>query len=99
MKATIVGVRRMRGTSAKSGNQYDMCNVTLLVPVEAVTSAKMVIEGAGFSTMEMPLEPASIGQFQTLKFPAQVTLTTEARPRSGKVETVVTGFEPVSKAA
>lgn len=92
MKANVVGVRRMAGTAKTSGNAYDMCNITLLVPVEVVNTPKMQINGAGFGVMELPLDPASLPQFMNLKFPASVELVTEPRPRGGKVETVVTGL-------
>jgi hypothetical protein len=92
MKAMMIGVVRRRGKAKESGNDYDMCNATLLTPVEPMNNGKMVVEGAGFDTMEMPVEPSALANFLTLKFPASVELVTEARPRRGKVETVIVGL-------
>lgn len=92
MKANVCGVRRMAGTAKSSGNAYDMCNVSLLVPVEVVNNAKMQINGAGFSVMEMPLAVEALPQFMGLKFPCQVELVTDVKPRGGKLETVVVGL-------
>ena len=93
MKAMLIGVVRRRGKAKASGNDYDMCNATILTPVEVRNSASMVVEGAGFETMEMPVDPVALPQFLQLpKYPVQVELVTEARPRMGKVETVITGL-------
>jgi hypothetical protein len=99
MKATVCGVKRMSGTAKQSGNAYDMCNITLLVPIEQVNNAKMQINGAGFSTMEMPLEIEGLTAFMSLKFPLVLDLLTDVRIRSGRAETTVIGFQPVKAAA
>lgn len=96
MKANVCGVRRMAGTAKQSGNAYDMCTVTLLVPVENVNNSKMQINGAGFSTMEMPLLVEALPQFMNLKFPVTLELETDVRPRAGKPETVVSGIKPAA---
>lgn len=90
----------MAGTAKGSGNAYDMCNITLLVPVEQVNNPKMQINGAGFSVMEMPLAVEALPQFMNLKFPVQLELTTDVRIRGGRAETIVSGHVPaVAKAA
>lgn len=99
MKANVCGVRRMAGTAKSSGNAYDMCNISLLVPVEQVNNAKMQINGAGFTVMEVPLAPEAMPVFMNQKYPVQVNLVTEVRLRAGKPETVVVGIEPGQKAA
>lgn len=100
MKMTVVGVQRISGTAKASGNAYDMCNVMGLVPIEVVNNAKMQINGAGMKVMEIPLDPAALPEFMSLKFPSTVELVTDVRPRSGKLETVVVGIAPaLAKAA
>ena len=94
MKANVCGVKRMSGTAKSSGNAYDMCNITLLVPVEQVNNAKMQINGAGFSVMEMPLDVEALPLFMNLKFPATLELVTDVRIRAGKPETIVAGIVP-----
>jgi len=93
MKANVCGVKRMAGTAKSSGNAYDMCNVTLLVPIEIVNNAKMQINGAGFSVMEMPLAVESLPLFMNQKFPVTLDLETDVRLRAGKPETVVVGIK------
>lgn len=99
MKANVCGVKRMAGTAKASGNAYEMCNISLLVPVEQVNNPKMQINGAGFNVMEVPLAIEALPAFMNQKYPVQVTLVTEVRMRAGKPETVVVGFEPLPKAA
>lgn len=99
MKANVCGVKRMAGTAKSSGNAYEMCNVSVMVPVEQVNNPKMQINGAGFGVMEIPLAVEALPQFMQQKYPVQMTLLTEVRMRGGKPETIVVGFEPASKAA
>jgi hypothetical protein len=99
MKANVCGVKRMSGTAKSSGAAYDMCNIAVLVPVEIINNQKMQINGAGFSVMEIPLAPEALPTFMGQKYPVQMQLQTEVRPRAGKLETVVIGFETLAKAA
>jgi hypothetical protein len=100
VKIYVAGVERLTGTS-KGGSAFDMCNLHCLVPVEAVNNAKIVIQGAGLKPMDIPLANEALPVFLPLasKFPCWLDLTTEVRPRSGKLETVVVGLEPSAKAA
>jgi hypothetical protein len=98
MKANVCGVKRMAGTAKSSGNAYEMCNISVLVPVEQVNNAKMQINGSGFGVMEIPLAVESLPDFMNIKYPVMMDLTTDVRLRAGKTETVVTGFV-VPKAA
>jgi hypothetical protein len=104
MKATVAGVKRMAGTAKASGNAYDMCNLTCLVPVEQVNNPKMQVNGAGFTAMEMPVDVEALPVFMKLKYPLVLDLETDVRLRSGRPETVVVGIKeqataPVAKAA
>lgn len=100
MRANVCGVKRMAGTAKGSGNAYEMCNISILVPVEIVNTAKMQVNGAGYAPMEIPLDVAALPQFMNLKFPTTVDLVTDVRPRAGKMETVVVGIaQPLPKAA
>jgi hypothetical protein len=99
MKMLVAGVQRIAGTS-KTGSAFDMCNVTCLVPVEAMNNGKITISGTGFKIMEVPLDAGAMAQFSGVKFPVVLDLDTEPRPRNGKVETVVTGINAsLAKAA
>jgi len=90
MKMTVSGVQRMAGTS-KAGNQFDMCQLFALVPIENRTG-KITTSGHGLHEMEIPMDAAALPHFANLKFPITLELEMEPRPRNGRVETVVTGI-------
>ena len=100
MKLFVAGVERIIGMS-KAGSPFDMCNLHGLVAVEAMSNAKITIQGAGMKPMQIPLAPEAMPDFLPLasKMPCWLDVVTEARPRSGKFETVVIGIQAAAKAA
>lgn len=89
----VAGVQRIAGTAKASGNPYDMCNVSCLVPVEIV-NGKMQINGVGFKVTELPCDPACLSDFMAIpknEFPLELDLVTDVRARAGKFETIVVG--------
>lgn len=92
MKIHAAGVQRIKGTSGK-GNQFDMCNLLTLVPVEPVNNEKVNISGHGFKVVEMALDPTCLPQFAGIKFPSTIDVDLEPRPRMGKYETTVVGVK------
>lgn len=101
MKLTVLGVKRIQGTSSKTGNPFDMCNLIALTPI-APFSGKVTVQGFGFETMEVSLDPNGLAAFAAYqgKFPATLELETESQPFMGKLETVVTGIKSsVARAA
>lgn len=92
MKMLVAGVQRMAGIS-KAGSPFDMCNLHGLTQVEVV-QGKFNKSGAGYTEMQLPLDPMALSQFMAYadKFPLVLDLETEPRPRMGKVETVVVGI-------
>lgn len=98
MKLNVIGVKRIKGTSSKTGNDFDMCRLFALVPITPA-SGKTTIEGFGFELAEMELEHSALSSFSRVSFPALLELTTDTRPYMGKLETVVTGFVASARAA
>lgn len=92
MKMTVSGVQRIAGTAKATGAAFDMCQLLALVPIETSNGGKVQVNGAGLRAMELPLDPAALPQFMSLKFPCTIELLTEPRPQRGKLETVVTGI-------
>lgn len=92
MKLQVLGVKRIKGTSQKSGNDYDMCSLYALAPMESMRNANMQITGYGYEVAEMPLDPQVIDRFEKIRFPTTLTLETEARAYRGKFESFVVGF-------
>lgn len=100
MKILVAGVERITGTS-KGGSAFDMCNLHCLVPIEVMSNAKITIQGAGMKPLDIPLAAEAMPDFLPLasKMPVWIDVVTEARPRSGKFETVVVGIAQQAKAA
>jgi len=97
MKLHILGVKRISGT-AKTGNEFDMCNVLGIVPIQTGGGKTVRIEGFGFEVAELPLEQSAMPLFSGMKFPCIVDLETDSRPYMGKLETFVVGISPSAKA-
>ena len=92
MKQQVIGVKRVHGKS-KVGNQFDMCSLLCVVPVEPGTHGEVQIEGHGSEVAEMVMDAKAVPQFAFLK-PGQVCevdLVTDQRFFRGKFETVVVG--------
>lgn len=98
MKALVIGVKRMFGTS-KTGNQFDMCNVSILTPVASQSNGKITVQGYGNEITEIPCDNAAMAQFATLSFPGTYDLVVEPRPNRGQLEMVCTGIVSLAKAA
>lgn len=92
MKLQVLGVKRMKGIAKATGNEYDMCSLFALAPVETVRNANMQISGFGYEAAEMRLDPQIIDRFEKMRFPVMLTLETDARAYMGKIESVVVGF-------
>jgi hypothetical protein len=99
MKLNVLGVKRIHGTSSKSGNDFDMCNVFGIVPVQTGGGKSTKVEGYGLEVAELPLDPACMDQFKQWegKYPLQLDLETDSRPYMGKLETFVIGVKEVAK--
>lgn len=98
MKLNILGVKRIYGTSSKSGNEFDMCNVFGIVPLQTGGGKSTKVEGYGFEVAELPLDPAALPLFRDIKYPAMLELETDSRPYMGKLETFVIGVKPIAPA-
>lgn len=95
MKLNVLGVKRIKGTN-KAGNEFDMCHLLGMVPLQAGGSATVSITGHGFEVAEMPLAPEAMASFASLRFPVILELDTDVRPFMGKLETFVIGYVPLS---
>jgi len=100
MKMLVAGVKRIAGTSKKTGNDYDMPRLFGLVPVEKVKNAGMEITGYGMEQSEMNLDPEALESFKQYegRFPLMLDLETDVMPRFGKFESVVVGVKSEIKA-
>lgn len=96
MKATVIGVTRMTGTSKKNGRPYDMARCFVLQPVQVGGTQETMRAGFGFSAAELDLRPDALVKFNQVKFPAELELITDNEMMFGRLVTVVTDFRPVA---
>lgn len=93
VKATVLGIAHRRGKSKKNGNApFDFATLLTLRPIQPVARENFTQSGHGFEVVECKADPRALDSFAGLKFPAEVELTTEARPSPfGELELYVTG--------
>ena len=91
MKIQVLGVKRMTGTAKESGNPFDMATLLAIVPIEQVAGAKFSVQGFGYETGEMVLDPDALKQFENFKYPCALELTLEIVNYRGKITQIVTG--------
>ena len=82
MKAIFLSATRRFGKSSKTGNDYDMCMISIAVPVENVTTANMTFQGFGFEAKEIDLNPLVMAQFANVKPFTEVDLVIEPTPKN-----------------
>ena len=93
MQILVCGAKRIYGTSSKSGNEFDMCNLVGLVPVSTQSGKQTKVEGCGLEPAEIPLDPGvllSLRKFEG-RFPLILEVETDSRPYMGKLESFVVG--------
>mgnify|MGYP001767571657 CR=1 FL=1 len=93
MKAHIIGVSRMHGTSKKTGRPYDMARCYVLQPCDVVANDAYTKVGHGYQVAEMEMRPDALTKFSDLKFPATVELITDNEMQFGRIITVITGYK------
>ena len=98
MQFNVVGVKRIEGTAKASGNPFDMCRLYAMVPIEGA-EGKTRVTGYGMEVGEMDLDPAVLGDFAKIVFPAKLELKTEQSFRMGEFKTVVVGIEGAKSSA
>ena len=95
MKTQVLGVKRMHGIGKDSGNEYDMASLFVIVPIEPVNKETLKIEGYGYETGELQVEPKALKQFEGFKYPCALELTLEPILYKGKISQIVTGTTSV----
>jgi hypothetical protein len=99
MKAFVIGVKRVAGTSKKTGNDFDMSRVLVGTPIQPVRNDRMTVEGFGYEVNEIPCTDEALGQFRGVKLPGVVDLVSDTRAFRGKLEVIISGVNAVEKAA
>ena len=100
MKAVVIGVTRMTGTSKKNGRPYDMARCLALQPVQVGGTQETMRAGFGYQAAEIDLRPEALAKFSQLKFPVELELITGSEMMFGRLITIVEDFRaPAPKAA
>jgi hypothetical protein len=94
MKALVIGVTRMTGTSKKTGRPYDMARCHVLQPCQIGGTQETMRAGFGFQAAELDLRPDAITKFGNMKFPVELELITGSEMMFGRLITIVEGFAP-----
>ncbi len=94
MKASCIGISRQHGISKKTGKPYDMARVMTLQPIEVIATQDFSRDGYGYQSVEIDVEPSALSKFAGVKFPCELDLATTDRIFMGRIQTVVTGFNP-----
>lgn len=92
MKVQAIGVTRRFGTSSRTQSRYDMARLLVMTELRPSTNTNNTFQCSGFRETEYLLEPTAIDQFINIQYPAQLDVTTEARPSSNGAETYITGI-------
>lgn len=95
MIITFIGVSRRSGTSKKTGNPYDMCQLSFAVPIQPVNSANMQLQGYGFEAKEIDVQPEAMEQFYDIPSFHQVDVIIEPKPTNFN-QTWVVGIKPAN---
>lgn len=82
MLVTVINAQRARGTSSRTGAEYDICTITFGTPVQTLQRENRQVVGFGLQTQELGLDPECLGQFQKIDFPADLDLIIEPDPRN-----------------
>jgi hypothetical protein len=103
MRVTAFGAYRMKGKSAKTGNDYDMAKLVIRAPVENVVKPNMQMMGYGFVTKELDLEVEALSKFN-FNFPPEgieIDLIVGSTIEFGRLKAIITGCTkvPAIKAA
>jgi hypothetical protein len=93
MKYQFINASRRHGTSSKNGNPYDICTISVGIPIQAKTTENYDFRGFGVNVLELPLSPDALPQFSDIPLGASIELELQPdliNPR----RTIVTGVTP-----
>lgn len=97
MRVKCRGAYHMAGTSKKSGNAYEMCNLVIEIAQETVSNASMNRVGLGFDQKELELSPACFERMKSmnLSFPCELDLTVGAKIGFRGLDSIIEDVKPV----
>jgi len=82
MKVLVLGVVHMNGLSKKSTppKPYDMTRIMYAVEITPIDTQDRKLQGYGFETRNLDLDPVALPQFKDVKFPSYLDLDVQVDP-------------------
>lgn len=101
MRVRARGAYTMKGTSSKTGNAYDMCNLVIETAQETVGRQKMTRVGLGWDQKELEMSHECFAEMQSmgLMFPLELDLEVGHRVGFSGLQSVIERVHPVKKAS
>lgn len=93
MRVQAIGVKRMSGVGKQSGKSFDFARLTILRPLEAVSTEVFQLSGYGFETSDIDLANDAMPQFVQVKFPANLDVVVDTVPGRSGLRSVVVGIK------
>lgn len=84
MKIKFIGVQHMRGTSAKTGRDYDFAELLVARDVQAVHTDNRQVHGYGAEVQSIPLDKQCLDEFALFAVGDMVDVRVEPDPRNFK---------------
>lgn len=91
MKLRVLGASRMVGKSRKTGNDYDMCRLFVLTPIEPRSNDDYQLVGHGFQVQETECTPECVIALKAATFPFEAEFNTEDYFSRGRINVRIVG--------
>lgn len=92
MRALVLNAKKTHGVKKANGAPYEMCVVTISLPLKEFSSSTYNMAGYGHDVAELPLDPEAFLKFSELKEPRVLDLQLESAIMFGDLRQVVVGF-------
>lgn len=92
MKVKAIGFVHMSGIGKESKKPYNIARLHVMTACNSSQNDTMTRRCAGFESMEIDVTPESAPIFMGANYPCELDLLTDTVPRSGRLQTIVTGI-------
>lgn len=89
----VIGIKRVSGVGAKG--PYDFAVLGVTSKIQTGNFGAATIDGGGKESIDMEVDPACVGEFSSVHFPAELDLKTESRAVRNEWKTVCIGLAKV----
>lgn len=89
MELIYIGASRRKGTSTKTGNEYDMAMLKYAVEMESKKSETNTFTATGYMEKEVNIDPNCLSQFFKCEFGDRIAVEIQPDPQN-MTKTIVT---------